>query len=291
MQPPQPANGGLPLITDHVVIDGHRIAYGVHGAGAPVVLVHGTPSYSFIWRNVVPLLVSKGHQVFVFDLLGFGHSERPRDPAVDTSVSAQIPILAALMVYWGLERAHIVGHDIGGGVVMRLAVFQPKRIRSLTLIDTVSFDSWPSPTWRARIAAGPDRLIAAPDHEHRQRFGDQLLTAVHDKQQMERQALPQYLEMISGPVGQASFFQHQVRHYDSHHTAELDDRLAELGCHPVQILWGEDDAWQFVDWARRLHRAIPGSTLHLLYASGHFAMEDKPNEISDLIASFVAQHA
>jgi pimeloyl-ACP methyl ester carboxylesterase len=239
----------------------------------------------------VPELIGSGHQVFLYDLLGFGHSERPRDPACDTSVTGQVPILVELMKHWGLDSAHIVSHDIGGAVGMRLGIFHPDSVRSLTIIDTVSFDSWPSPTWRERIQVGLDRLINTPDADHRRTFGDQLMTAVYDKEPMRKSALSHYLEIISGPVGQASFFQHQVRHYESRHTSELDDRLAELGGKPVQIIWGEDDAWQVVDWAHRLHQAIPGSTLHVLPQCGHFAMEDKPQEISDLIKVFVARHS
>ena len=84
------------LIQESVLIDGHRIAYGIHGKGDPIVLVHGTPFFSHIWRKVLPELVNSGFQVFVYDLLGFGHSERPRDKSVDTSVSGQLPVLVGL---------------------------------------------------------------------------------------------------------------------------------------------------------------------------------------------------
>ena len=73
------------LTPDNVIIDGQRIAYGVYGAGIPVLLVHGTPSYSYIWRDVLPGLVDAGYRVFVYDLLGYGHSERPWDESIDTS--------------------------------------------------------------------------------------------------------------------------------------------------------------------------------------------------------------
>ena len=81
------------LANAHVLIDGMRIAHGVHGDGEPVILVHGTPSSSFIWRNIVPVLTSAGFKVHVFDLLGYGLSERPWNPEVDTSVSGQVPVL------------------------------------------------------------------------------------------------------------------------------------------------------------------------------------------------------
>ena len=79
----------LKLVTENVLIMGNRIACGKHGSGEPVVLIHGTPSFSHIWREVTPALEHAGYQVHLYDLLGYGHSERPHDPAIDTSVSGQ----------------------------------------------------------------------------------------------------------------------------------------------------------------------------------------------------------
>jgi pimeloyl-ACP methyl ester carboxylesterase len=132
------------LLPENTLVLGQRIANGVHGSGEPVVLVHGTPSSSFIWRNIAPALVDSGHKVHLLDLLGYGLSERPWDPVIDTSVSGQVPILKGLISHWGLHRTHIVAHDIGGAVAQRFCLFNPQFVKSLTLIDTVSFDSWPS---------------------------------------------------------------------------------------------------------------------------------------------------
>ncbi len=246
------------LVPKNTVIRGYRIAHGVHGSGEPVVMIHGTPSSSCIWRNVVPRLVHAGHEVHLFDLLGYGLSERPWSVAADTSVSGQVPILAALLEHWGLGRAHLVAHDIGGAVAQRHCLFDPGSVKSLTLIDTVSFDSWPSERTRQQMQAGLEALIEKPNEAHRAHFRDWILSAVHDEDRIRAESLEIYLDYISGPVGQGSFFQHQVSHYDHRHTSELTDRLAELGRLPVQILWGENDAWQVVEWAHKLHAAIPG---------------------------------
>lgn len=277
------------LTPENVLIHGHRIAFGSHGEGEPVVLLHGTPSFSLIWRDVVPGLTAAGRRVYLFDLLGYGHSERPQDTAVDTSVAAQVDVLTALLAHWGLGDAHIVAHDIGGAVAQRFAVFHRERVRSLTLIDTVSFDSWPSERTRQQMAAGLDALMRAPDEEHRAHFRDWLLTAVHDPANLEREVLDAYIDMISGPVGQPSLFQHQVAHYDPRYTNALTDRLAEIGERPVQLIWGADDAWQVIDWAYKLQAAIPGAALHVLEECGHFAMEERPEAITQLIIDFTAE--
>ncbi|CAM5334397.1 Haloalkane dehalogenase [Frigidibacter albus] len=222
------------LITEQVVVNGHRIASGRHGEGKPVVFLHGTPSSSLIWRNVVPRVVQQGFRAHVFDLLGFGLSERPQDPQVDTSMSAQVGILKAMLDHWGIERFHLVAHDIGGGIAQRFGVFHPERLISLTMIDVVSYDSYPSPRTRQQMEKGLEVLAKAPDDAHRSHFRDWLLDAVHDKQSFAAGPLETYLDYISGWIGQPSLFQHQVRHYDPIHTLEVADRLSDLGQLPVQ---------------------------------------------------------
>ncbi|MEW5423066.1 alpha/beta fold hydrolase [Amorphus sp. 3PC139-8] len=278
------------LTPENTLVAGHRIAYGIEGSGEPIVLLHGTPAFSHIWRNVAPRLVTANRRVYLYDLLGFGRSERPADPQVDTSVTAQLPILLDLFDQWGLDRAHIVAHDIGGAIAQRLAVFHPERIISLTLIDAVSFDSWPSPRTRQQIAAGLDALISASDADHRAHTRSWLETAITNPDRLTDGTVDAYLEMIAGPVGQASLYQHQIAHYDAKHTMDTGARLGELATMPVQILWGENDAWQDVAWAHKLHGAIPGSSLKVIEGGGHFVMESHADRLVDEILAFTSTH-
>lgn len=275
------------LITEQVIVNGHRIASGALGKGEPVVFLHGTPSSSLIWRNVAPRVAQHGCRAHVFDLLGFGLSERPQDPRVDTSISAQVEILEAMLDHWCVERFHLVAHDIGGGIAQRFGVFHPKRLKSLTMIDVVSYDSYPSPRTRQQMEQGLEALAKAPDDAHRSHFREWLLSAVHDTKTFADGPLETYLDYISGWIGQPSLFQHQVRHYDPVHTLDVADRLSELGQLPVQLIWGADDSWQVVDWAHKLHDAIPGSRLTVLNECGHFSPEDQPDRITELVLDHV----
>ncbi|KAA8914117.1 hypothetical protein TRICI_003014 [Trichomonascus ciferrii] len=269
------------IVNDNVLINGHRVAYGVFGEGEPVVLLHGTPASSLIWRKVVPQLVERGYKVHLFDLLGYGLSERPWDPAVDTSITGQVPVLEALLKHWGLQTAHFVAHDFGGGIAMRFVLSDPKRVRTLTLIDVVSFDSFPSKRTRQQMRDGLEKLIKVPETEHRKHFREWLQSAVYDTSKFG--AIDTFLEYISGPIGQPSLFQHQIRHYDPKHTMEISHRLHELGNLPVQIVWGANDEWQVVEWAYKLHRSIPGSSLQIIDQCGHFSPEEQPERVSSLI--------
>ncbi|MDR7194642.1 alpha/beta fold hydrolase [Luteimonas terrae] len=276
-----------PIADKHTIVDGHRIAYATFGEGEPVVLVHGTPSSSLIWRHVVPRLTAVGFKAHVFDLLGYGESERPWRKDVDTSISGQVRILEAMMDVWGLDTTHLVAHDIGGGVAQRFGVFHLPRLRTLTLIDSVSFDSYPSKRTQEQMSEGLDALVRAPEAKHRAHFETWLRSASADPERFANDALPAYLDYISGPVGQASYIQHQMWHYDPKHTMEIADRVAELGRIPVQLIWGREDTWQVLDWAHRLHKAIPGSELHVVENAGHFSLEDRPEAVSEHLIHFL----
>lgn len=279
-----------PLSTQNILINGNRIAYGNFGDGEPVVLLHGTPFSSLVWHKIVPNLVKAGYKVHLFDLLGYGLSERPWNYSTDTSVTAQVPILEGLLSFWELDKTHIVAHDFGGGVAQRFGIRSPERVKSLTLIDTVSFDSYPSPRTKQLMQNGLENMINASDESHRAHFREWLLSGVYEKEKFAKSSLDTFLEYISGPVGQASYFQHQIRHYDPKHTMEIADQLPTLGQLPVHLIWGANDAWQAVDWAHKLNKTIPGSKLDIVEGAGHFSQNDKPEEISDLIIGFLKQN-
>ncbi|WP_119459869.1 alpha/beta fold hydrolase [Rhodospirillaceae bacterium SYSU D60014] len=276
------------LLTERVIIDGHRIAAGRHpaegGAKADLVLLHGTPSHSFIWREIAPRLVASGFNLYLYDLLGFGRSERP--VGADTSVAAQGPILSAMLRHWGLDRPHIIAHDIGGAIGLRHAILEPDPLASLTVIDICSYDSWPSETWKSIIASHMDSYASMPAAAFRDLLTRQLRMTVHDESRMEGEVLEAYLAPISGPVGRLSFFHHQVRHYDSRYTEEISHRLAEIAC-PVQIIWGAEDRWQPLHWAKRLAKDIPGARLDIVPEAGHFLMEDAPDAVVEHLVTFL----
>lgn len=285
-----------PLASQNVLINGSRVAYGVYGTGDPVLLIHGTPSSSLIWRNIVPDLTAAGYKVHLFDLLGYGCSERPWDQNADTSISGQVPIVEELVRYWKLDdrqaKFHLVAHDIGGAVAQRFAILSPLRqhIRTITLIDSVSFDSYPSKRTLEQMQSGLHKLVKAPDADHRAHFREWLLSAVAKPNQLESSSLSTYLDYISGAIGQPSLIQHQIQHYDPKHTMEVADRYSELGKVPVKLIWGKEDMWQVTSWAEKLRDAIPGSSLDIIEGAGHFSLEDKPEEISAVLLEHVKQH-
>ncbi|MEV0299537.1 alpha/beta fold hydrolase [Streptomyces prasinus] len=274
----------MTLLTDSLVVDGVRLAHRDRGRGEPVIFIHGTPSHSYEWRDVVPHIEAAGFRTVTYDLLGYGRSERPVDR--DTSVAAQTDLLGHLLDALGIDRAAIVAHDIGGAVGQRFAVAHPERVRRLMLIDSVSYDSWPSPTWRRIIDEELDDLPGMSQDAFDALLTRQLGMTVADASHMTGDVLQAYLAPHRSVPGRVSFFEHQVRHYDSKYTEEIGDALRRLTM-PVRILWGEEDRWQPLHCAERLRDDIPGAELVVVPGAGHFLMEDAPGRVVREIRDFL----
>jgi pimeloyl-ACP methyl ester carboxylesterase len=280
----QTAAGFETLTDSDALVDGVRLAYTDHGDGEPVVLIHGTPSHSYLWRNIAPRVRDAGYRTVVYDLLGFGRSERPIGR--DTSVTAQADVLVGLLDQLLIDSAHIVAHDIGGAIGQILAVRYPERVRRLMLIDTVTYDSWPSDTWRKIIRDNDDSRYVHQADDFSAMLSRQLRMTVTNPNSMNDEILRNYLSPHDGAAGRASFFTHQVSHYDSRHTEQIADQLPSLTL-PVRVVWGADDRWQPVSYAERLCGDIPGAELSILANAGHFLPEDAPDALTAEILAFL----
>ena len=118
--------------------EGNRIAYVDEGDGSPVWLMHGEPTWSFLWRSVMPELLGAGHRCVAPDLVGFGRSDKPTDLgwySYDRHVEAMASLLEAL----DLRDVTMVVHDWGGPIGLRLAVEHPDRIARIVVLDTGLF--------------------------------------------------------------------------------------------------------------------------------------------------------
>lgn len=264
-----------------VRLSGGEIAYDVLGYGPPLILVHGTPSRSYIWRDVALKLADK-FTVYVFDLLGFGESERRE--GLDVSLAAQARLLAELVQAWGLEDPSVAGHDIGGGIVLRAHLLEGVPFKCIALIDSVVLRPWITPTTR-HVKANLDVYGTMPMQVFEAIVASHLRTATH--RPMDEDAFTTYLEGWRGEFGQRIYLQKDAQ-LDEDDTAEFETLLPTIEV-PVKIVWGERDAWLAPALAERLLEIIPRSDLVLLPETGHFAMEDSPREVATTLFEFFTE--
>ena len=254
------------------------VAWDAFGAGPPVVLVHGTPSWSYLWRNVVPAL-AREFTVYVFDLPGYGDSPAPPDGNV--SVATHATTLIELLDTWGLDAPAAAGHDIGGAILLRAHLLHHRSLRQLALVDAVVLTPWITPTTR-HIQAHLDVYRTMPNHIFDRVAAAHLRTAVHGD--FDEGAFAAYHGRWQGAQGQTAYL-HKVAHFDEEHTRQFEPLLGTIRV-PVLVVWGADDAWLDPALARRLGALIPGSAVRLIAGAGHFAMEDAPAEVTQALLGF-----
>jgi 2-hydroxymuconate-semialdehyde hydrolase len=251
-------------------------AAGTRGAGEPIVLLHGFPTSSHLWKGVVPLLPD-GHRIVVVDLLGFGRSDRPagRPMGLRSHAERVIALLDAL----GINYACVVGHDVGGGIAQMLAVRWPARVSRLGLVNSVAYDEWPvrevklaramlpltrhlPPTWLLSFLR-TELLRGYADHE------------------MGTHSIERYVKPFATVEGRDAFMDHLLA-LDPAETAALAPRLKDL-VQPTAVLAGAHDPFLPTAIAERLAQEIPGATLDLLADARHFCPEESPEQVAAFI--------
>ncbi|HWX74119.1 MAG TPA: haloalkane dehalogenase, partial [Solirubrobacteraceae bacterium] len=138
---PEEALEGLPdfpFAARYREVDSLRLAHRDEGDGAPVVFLHGEPTWSFLWRKVIPPVREAGFRCLAPDLAGFGASDKPADIGW-YSYDRHTELTATLLEDLDLRDATVVVHDWGGPIGLRLAVEHPQRIARLVILDTGLF--------------------------------------------------------------------------------------------------------------------------------------------------------
>ena len=259
---------------------GGEVAYGVFGEGPPVVLVHGTPSRSCIWREVVPVLAER-RTVYVYDLLGFGESERGE--GIDVSLAAQGRALAELVEAWGIQGTQVAGHDIGAAVVLRAHLLEGTSFSRIALLDALVLTPWGTPALKhVKEHLGAYRTMPPDVFEAyvAARLGEAT------SRPMDERAFEAYLSQWRGPEGQAAYLRKDEALVERD-TAEVEPLLSSIGV-PVWMVWGEEDGWVEPSEATVLAETIPGAGATFVGGAGHFVMEDAPREVAEVLLDFFA---
>lgn len=264
--------------TSHTVrADGIDMRWEEQGGGedaATVVLLHGIPTGPTLWRHVVPRLAGPKLRCLAFELVGFGWSMEA-GLGRDISVARQADHLRAWLDALAIERAVLVGHDLGGGVAQRFAVAHPERCRGLVLADCIAYDNWPvAPVRAARAMA--EAIERLPPALLQPVLLGGLFYLGHDSGPTRAQSSRLHGAPYARPIGPRAFA-HQLRSLDVNDTMAIAGNLPELRL-PAAIVWGEADPLGMVS-AERLAADL-GAPLHRLARARHFTPEDHPDAVA-----------
>jgi len=252
----------------YVEVDGLRIRYARRGAaqGVPVLFLHGFGGDLDNWLFNIDAIGEK-HPVIALDLPGHGQST-PKLPGI--SLQALADFVGHFMAVIDVPQAHLVGHSMGGAIAAQLALSQPQRVASLSLIDSAGFGSeintgytegFTRATSRRELKPVLELLFKDPTLVSRQMIDDVL----------KYKRLDGITELLES-LGSALF-------KDGKQTTQPSLALASSNT-PVLMVWGRDD--QIVPAAHAAH-APKGATVELLDGAGHMAQMERAGDVNRLI--------
>jgi haloalkane dehalogenase len=256
------------------------------GEGDPVVCLHGVPVSSYLYRKVVPELANRGLRGVAFDFPGLGLAERPTE--FDYSWSGLAAWTGAAIDALGIERCHLVVHDIGGPIGFEWAIRNPDRVLSLTalntLVDAASFHRpWPMHPFSIR-GVGEVWLRSMVRPAFRQIY---YLVGIADRAAVPAAEVDAHHALLKrGDRGRA--FLEIMRGFE---LTEAKERFffegLETATYPTQVVWGEKDRMLGEQRRREVQRALGAKEATLLPAK-HFLQEDQAPAVAEAIASLAA---
>ena len=267
----------------YVDVDGLRIAYREAGQGPAVLLVHGWPTSSYLWRAVMPAVAAR-HRVVALDMPGFGASDKPTD--IRYNFAFFDGVFDGFLRALGIDRLALGVHDLGGPLGLHWAARNPDRVWAVALMNTLAYpELHPEIVEFGRTLLDParrDELTTPKYLEEAMRLG------VAD----DRCITPEVVEAVTAPF----------------RSQEARLALALAGCGlrrpglaeiaawfptisvPVRVVYGQQDRL-LPDVAHTMARVaadVPHAEVTALPDCGHFVQEDAPDRIGSILASFLA---
>jgi haloalkane dehalogenase len=264
--------------------DGLRLAHLDVGDGRPVVFFHGEPTWSYLWRKVIPPVRDAGFRCIAPDLPGFGRSDKPTE--LDWySYDRHTDSIAGLFEGLDIREATLVVHDWGGPIGLRIATEQPERVERLVVLDTGLFtghqrmnDAWMA--FRNFVQRTEDVPIGLLVRRACKRDpGDEVIAGYeapfpNAASKAGARAFPLIVPLSpEDPGGQAG-----QRVLD----ALRGDRRPKL------VLWADSDPVLPLETGERFARALGAEIDHVIADAGHFLQEDAGPQIGRLIADWLS---
>jgi haloalkane dehalogenase len=282
-----------PFDGNRLDLDGLSYHYLDEGAGAPVVMVHGNPSWSFYYRNLV-LALRNRYRCIAPDHIGCGFSDKPGDDRYDYTLSRRVDDLEKLLEHLGVtENITLVVHDWGGMIGMAYAVRHPARIKRLVILNTGAFHLPHDKPFPPGLRICRDTALGTLLVRGFNAFsvGASRVGCKRNPMNAELRALYQLpYDSWKNRIATLRFVQDIPlspgdRGYDL--VSSVADGIGQFRSLPMLIIWGEldfvFDRHFLAEWRRR----FPAAELHSYPDCGHYILEDAREEVVPLISGFL----
>jgi cis-3-alkyl-4-acyloxetan-2-one decarboxylase len=282
-----------PFKSHEMVLDGRRYHYLDEGEGPVLLMVHGNPTWSFYWRNLILALRSR-YRVIAVDHIGCGLSDKPPADRYSYRLAQRIADLGQLVERLDLRQITLVAHDWGGGIGMGAAVARPDRFARFVLMNTAAFRAERCP-WQIRLCHVPVLgQVAVQGLNLFVRAALRMTVTKH--QRMTPAVRAGYLAPYDSWADRVAVYRFVLDiplrpsppSYETLLTVEQG--LAKFRQHPVCLIWGMRD-WCFSPWfLERFRQFLPQAEVHRLDDAGHYLVEDAHEQIAPLIERFLEDH-
>lgn len=279
-----------PFVSRKISIQGHNLSFLDEGEGPIIVMLHGNPTWSFYYRNLVRLLRDR-YRVIVPDHMGCGLSDKPQH--YPYTLKTHIDNLEILLAKRNIEKFSLVVHDWGGAIGLGLAVRYPHRLQSLVLLNTAAFRS-PRIPLRIRICRVPmlgDLIVRGFNGFAR---GALYMAVVKRMTPAIAQGYLEPYDSWKHRIALLRFVQDIPLHPQDASWSDLaiiEEGLQQFQDRPILILWGGKDFCFndhfYAEWLQR----FPGAERFYFPAAGHYVLEDAFEPIAPLITSFLQKHS
>ncbi len=272
---------------------GVRLHYVEAGEGPLVVLLHGFPAFWYSWRHQIPALAAAGFHVVAPDMRGYNLSDKPSGwRSYDTDLLADD--IAGLIRHFGVERAHVVGHDWGAAVAYALAMRHPASVGRLAILNVphparllAAFRTLKQlrKSWYMfffQIPVVPERLLARDGYS----FAKRSLRADAPKA-FSDEDLELYVEAWSQPgalTGMINYYRAALRRSPGAALAKMSPIQA-----PTLVIWGERDSYLGAELAEPESRWVANVRMEWLPESAHWVQLDAPERVNELLIGFLRE--
>lgn len=276
-----------PFTSNTLDLDSYKYHYLDEGQGDPLLMVHGNPTWSFYYRNLI-LEFKKSYRCVVPDHMGMGKSDKPQNYSY--TLSRHIDNLEALVDKLGLSDITLVVHDWGGAIGMGFAVRQPQKIKRLVLFNTAAFLSDKIPI-RLRLCRLPGFGVVAI-----RGFNAFALAAItmacKNKERMTDQVRAGYLapyNNFTNRIANLRFVQDIPMTPDAPSYSvikNIEDNLSQFASLPIMIAWGAKDFVFNKSFLKKWQEIFPDAEVHWIPDAGHYVVEDAHERIIPWMQEF-----
>jgi pimeloyl-ACP methyl ester carboxylesterase len=272
-----------------IVVEGHHIFVREEGTGEPVLLLHGVPSSSFLYRKMLPELAGHGLRAISFDFPGVGLSDKPRN--IDYDWHGLSKWVGHVVDALALPPVHLVLHDISGPIGAEWAIQNPMKVRSITVTNTlmdVAHFTPPFPMWTFRVPVLRHAVFSTM--HARVMLPLFRRSGVLNPDAVDEEVVESYIYLLKSNGGHHSFlaimegFDLSERHRDY-----LREGLLAID-KPMQLIWGEQEIALPEAQLEYIRQVFPLRAQHMVDAR-HFLQEEHPAVIAAHIAAFASDIA